>query len=31
MERKNSFAEQKMEEQKNEPDSADQMELEMGG
>ncbi|WP_281713306.1 DUF3991 and toprim domain-containing protein [Anaerotignum lactatifermentans] len=31
LERKNSFAEQKMEEQKTELDSAEQMELQMGG
>ena len=31
LERKNSFAEQSKEEQKTEPDSAEQMELEMGG
>ena len=31
LERKNSFAEQKMEEQKTEPDTTEQMELEMGG
>lgn len=31
LERKNSFVEQKMEEQKTEPDTTEQMELEMGG
>ena len=31
LERKNSFVEQKMEEQKIEPDTTEQMELEMGG
>lgn len=31
LERKNSFTEQKMEEQKTELDSAEQMELQMGG